>query len=149
MRNAWAVAAMAAALAGCGVNRNACTGMKYGEGGLTRQQYAPCAAEIVRQLDRQHEDLLILADKSKSKGERIRAKQDCMSAGAELAQLIRAAGGNDKLLARWDDERLNDFNRALFGVRESYVMACYYGLSDHTARDEGHETARQILSEIR
>lgn len=81
----------------------------------------------------------------------MQAKQDCLSAGSDLARLIRQAGGAQKLMAQWDDRRLNEFNIAVDSARSVYLMYCYYGLKGEEIRrpDPTHEKARQILAEIR
>ncbi len=85
------------------------------------------------------------------------AKQECLAANAQLTRLLRAAGGTDKLRARWDDSRLNDLSAAVMNAREAYTMVCFYGPKPFEqagqplagSRDADHERALQILAEIR
>ncbi len=148
---------VALALAGCASNtRSACEGMVYKESGLTREQFRPCATEMVKQLDRAQSALEVMADKSRPSAARTEARRECLAATGDLTRLLRAAGGSTKLTARWDDARLNEFSLAAMGAREYYTMICYYGPKPFdqagaplsSSRDSNHEKARQILAEI-
>ncbi len=45
-----------------------------------------------------------------------------------LPRLLRAAGGSPKLMARWEDLRLNEFSMAVLGSRDYYIMVCPWNL---------------------
>lgn len=115
-----------AALCGfAGRERSACAGLKYSEAGLERGEFAPCAAAMVRQLDRAEQAVEVMADRSRPESERIRARQACLAASAGLGGLLRQAGGSQKLTASWADSRLNEFSRAVLSSKDWYTMACY------------------------
>ncbi len=152
------LALAAAALAGCAAGgRNACDGLVYSDSGLTREQFRPCAAEMVKQLDRAQSAIQVMADKTRTRVARTEARQECLSATADLSRLLRSAGGSRKLLARWDDTRLNELSLAVISAEGSYAMVCYYGPKPFEQAgapqiatiDSNHERARQILAEIR
>lgn len=148
---------IAVALAGCSAPRSkACAGMVYEESGLSREQFRPCAAEMVKQLDRAHGAVTTMADKSQPIAARTGARAECLTATGDLTSLLRDAGGSNKLLAGWSDRRLNKFNWDVISARDYYSMVCYYGpkVFDQprtpfsSTRDSEHEEARQILAEI-
>jgi hypothetical protein len=155
-----ALALVAGALTACTpTSRSACEGMVYKESGLTREQFRPCAAEMVKQLDRAQSALEMMADKSRPSAARSEARRECIAAASDLTRSLRAAGGSTKLMARWDDVRLNEFSFAVISAKDYYTMVCYYGpkLFDqaeqsgaplNSSRDSNYEKARQILSEI-
>lgn len=157
MPRRWAVALGCAALCGCVEERkSACAGLKYTEAGLERREYAPCAAAMVRALDRAGDAVDVMGDKGKPEQERVRAKRDCLAATSVLARLLREAGGAKKLMANWDDRRLNEFNMAVLFARDHYLSTCYYGPKPFEqagvpmpGRTGAHDTARAILAEIR
>jgi hypothetical protein len=148
------------ALSGClPRTRNACEGMIYKEAGLTRAQFRACAAEMVKQLDLAQSALQVMADRSRPRAARTAARQQCLAATGDLSDLMRTAGGSTKLLARWDDSRLNQFNFAVRQAKDEYMSVCYYGargfdqardagVEVNSGSDSSHEMARQILAEI-
>jgi hypothetical protein len=91
----------------CGVaagKTSACEGLpSYDKSGLTRQQYLPCAGEMVATLDR-----LAPQIESMLKGDES-ARSDARASVRELRGLMKQAGGM-KLLERWDDRALTDLN---------------------------------------
>lgn len=157
MPRRWAVALGCAALCACvEADNSACAGLKYTEAGLGRREYAPCAAAMVRELDRAGDALDAMGDRGRPEKQRVRAKRDCLAATSVLARLVREAGGAQKLMASWDDRRLNEFNMAVLSARDHYLSTCYYGPKPFEqagvampGRTGAHDTARAILAEIR
>lgn len=153
----WAMVLGCAALCGCAEGeKSACAGLEYTEAGIGRREFAPCAAAMVRQLDRAGTAVDTMLDKARPKEERLRAKRDCLAATSALVRLLREAGGTQKLMASWDDRRLNEFNMAVMSAKDQYLMACYYGPKPFEqagvappGRPGAHDTARAILAEIR
>ncbi len=90
--------------AACGAGQaTACDGLVYKEFGLTREEYLPCAGEMMATLDR----LEMQIENMLSGDENARAE-----AGAtvqELRRLLQKAGGRD-MLERWDDRALTSLN---------------------------------------
>lgn len=153
----WAVALACAALCGCaGEDRSACAGLKYTEAGVDRRDFVPCAAAMVRELDRAGDAVDVMGDKARPEADRVRAKRDCLAATSALARMLREAGGTQKLMASWDDRRLNEFSTAVLYARDHYLSTCYYGPKPFEqagvpmpGRTGAHDTARAILAEIR
>ena len=82
---------------------SACSRLSYDTAGPTRAEYLPCAGEIVAALE-------IVENKSQVaiKGDQD-ARQDGREALRKVNTLMRDAGGR-KLLERWRDSALTDFN---------------------------------------
>lgn len=82
---------------------SACSRLSYGERGPSRAEYLPCAREIVAELE-------IVDDRSRKafKGDQ-EARHQGRAALRRVNALIRDAGGR-KLLERWQDAALTDFN---------------------------------------
>ena len=153
----WAMALGCAALCGCAEGeKSACARLKYTEGGVERRAFVPCAAAMVRQLDRAGAGVETMADRSKPGGARGRAQRECLAATAALARLLREAGGTQKLTATWEDTRLNEFSLAVISAKDEYLTMCYYGPKLFDAAEvripgsvRAHDKARAILPEIR
>ena len=80
-----------------------CRNLVHNESGLSRDEYLPCASEIVMAL----EEVARLSDLA-SRGDR-QARVDGRAALSRVNALMRAAGGRN-LLERWDDRGLTDLN---------------------------------------
>jgi hypothetical protein len=70
-----------------------CEGLVYTDAGLTREQYAPCATAMVAKLDLLWDDLQALHDKTRSKADRLRARQHCMAAPQRCRRPGRRGSG--------------------------------------------------------
>ena len=95
-----------ALVAGCGsdlASDSACRNLDYQESGPTRAQYLPCAGEMVAVLEEL--DPLVRAA---LKGDQ-QARGKGQAGVRRLRALMNAAGGR-KLLERWSDSGLTDFN---------------------------------------
>ena len=93
--------------AACGVladKKTACDGLVYGESGLTRSQYLPCAGEMMSTLDRlaAQIDAMVSGDE--------KAQSEARSTLRELGSLVNKAGGQRNMLERWDDRTLTSLN---------------------------------------
>ena len=88
---------------GASTSASACSRLEYGDGGPSRTAYRPCAAEMVAALE-------ILETKSQAaiRGDQ-GARQEGREALARTNRLMRDAGGR-RLLERWQDTALTDFN---------------------------------------
>ena len=80
-----------------------CRNLVYKESGLSRDEYLPCASEIVVAL----EEVARLSDLA-SRGDR-QARADGRATLSKVNALMREAGGRN-LLERWDDRALTDLN---------------------------------------
>jgi hypothetical protein len=82
---------------------SACKSLTYGDQGVARQDYLPCAAEmmaVMDDLDRQTHAAF--------NGD-ARARADGQASLRKLRGLMQAAGGR-QLLERWNDRALTDLN---------------------------------------
>ena len=96
----------AAFVAGCGTNiasNSACRNLEYQEAGPTRVQYLPCAGEMVAVMDELDPQVRAAL------GGDQRARSLGQANVQRLRSLMNAAGGR-KLLDRWSDAALTDFN---------------------------------------
>ncbi len=119
---------------------SACRGLVYTDAGPSRIEYAPCAGEMVKSLDEvaTHSNAAFKGDSaSRSKGQE--------SLGRAKA-LFDAAGGR-KLLERWNDRTLMNFNLAV-----SNVLTVYTAFYMIRVQDEGQfaaETRSAAENELR
>jgi hypothetical protein len=117
----WGVVLGSALAAACGTlaaKPTACDGLVYKEGGLTRAEYLPCAAEIMAALDRlaPQIDKMLAGDEG--------ARSDAGDTLRELRGLLKQAGGRD-MLERWDDRALTSLNLDIwnaFNQHEACMM---------------------------
>ena len=95
-----------AALAGCGTDiasDSACRKLDYQDSGPTRVQYLPCAGEMVAVMDELDPQIRAA----------LNGDQEARNSGQKNVRRLRAlmnAAGGRKLLERWSDAALTDFN---------------------------------------
>lgn len=82
---------------------SACRSLSYSDQGVARQDYLPCAAEMMAVMDD-----LETQTHAAFKGD-AQARADGQASLRKLRGLMQAAGGR-KLLERWNDRRLTDLN---------------------------------------
>jgi hypothetical protein len=98
------ISATLSACSGGGVpGDSGCRNLVYKDSGLSRDEYLPCASEIVASL----EEVARLSDLA-SRGDR-QARVEGRAALSRVNALMREAGGRN-LLERWDDRALTDLN---------------------------------------
>jgi hypothetical protein len=97
--------------------KTACDGLVYGESGLTRAQYLPCAGEMMSTLDR----LSAQVDAMVSGEEK--AQSEARSTMRELSSLVKKAGGQRNMLERWNDRTLTSLNIQISNAY-SHHQAC-------------------------
>lgn len=81
----------------------ACDGLVYKDGGLTRAEYLPCAAEMMATLDRLAPQIERMLEGDES------ARSEASASVSDLRSLMKKAGGRN-LLERWDDAALTALN---------------------------------------
>jgi hypothetical protein len=154
MRGLSAGAVFLIVVAGCSAPapRGPCEGLVYTDAGLTREQYAPCAKAMVAKLDVLWEDLQSIHDQTRSKAERLRARQHCLATTSELARMWSQAGGASKLVSMaWADTDWNRFNYDVDAARTFYVSMCYYGAAAPAPKEMEavHVEARRFVAGLR
>ena len=85
-------------------DKTACEDIIYKDSGPYREEYLPCAGEMIAKLD----DMTPLL-KAALQGDR-KARRKGIKALKELEALIQASGGIRYLLGGWEDESLGDLN---------------------------------------
>lgn len=147
-----ALLCLAALTPGCAQpKKSPCAGLVYKDYGLSREEYGACARAMVDQLDRMHQSLLVLGDATRPQQKRLDARQVCFNAGGALGQLMREAGGTEKLVhLSWADEQLSAFNLDVVSARSVYTTYCYYGLTrpEVLQIDPRHEAARAVSAAL-
>ena len=121
-----------------------CEGLVYKEHGLSREEYRPCAAAMVAALDRAEQYLVAMFDGES--GARLRA----LSEVRLLKRMMTMAGGRKMWHESWDDDSLNDLNRAIFTASYQYEAAA---LAPDNHRDfengrRNHAEAARILRSL-
>ena len=130
------LAAGCAALAG---EKTACDGLVYKEGGLERQEFLPCAGEmmsVLDQLDTQIDDMLSGKEEARS---------DAGASVRKLGSLMRKAGGRN-LLAEWDDRALNDLNLDISNAYSQHQACMMVARQLFSGGDDGRDAARSQCS---
>jgi hypothetical protein len=134
----------AASLGGCSPGRSsACAHLGYREGGLTRDQYLPCVAEMLSTMDAldAQMDAVLNGDKA--------ARAKALIVYHRLGSQIRRAGGR-KLLERWQDESLNDLNVKLWNAYTGYQGAIAMpNQPDADAARRNKDEARSLYESLR
>lgn len=143
-----------AVFAGCGreAEESPCAGLVYSEGGLTREQFAPCAKAMVGKLDTILAQTAVVMDKNQPKRERMAARGTCLAEISSLARLMKQAGGGDKLFRMsWADTSLNRFNIDVETARSVYMQYCYYAQPEmpYNGMEQSHAAARSLAAELR
>lgn len=87
-------------------DKSACRNLVYGDGGLSRSEYLPCAGEMIAALDELEPQSRAALNGDKQKRAEGRATL------RRLVTLMKAAGGRG-LLERWRDPALTHFNVTL------------------------------------
>jgi len=141
-------------VAGCSAPspRGPCEGLVYTDAGLDPKQYTPCAKAMVGVLDQLWDDLRAIHDKSLSKADRLRARQQCLGRSSQLARMWKQAGGSSKLVSMsWSDTDWNRFNYDVEASRVFYLSMCYYGAAvpAPSRREAVHEHARRFVAALR
>jgi hypothetical protein len=135
---------IAALLIACsGGGRTACDNLVYKEQGLTRTEFLPCAAEMIKTMDKldAHIDAILKGDK--------RARAEARAQYHELGELIKKAGGRN-LVERWQDESLTRLNVRLWNAYTSYQGALLIPNEvDANAARRSKEEARGIYESLR
>ena len=124
--------ALVAGCAASGVPSNsACRDLEYDKAGPSRAQFLPCAGEMVavlEELDPQVQAAASGDPQARSKG------QDSVR---RLRALMNAAGGR-KLLERWNDESLMDFNLDINNAMTHYEAFYMVRIVDGTSPTATH-----------
>jgi hypothetical protein len=144
------------ALYGCAwPEPTACQGLVYKEAGLGRREYLPCAKAMVAELDRFHNELKTMGDKTLAIRDRQKAHMGCLASNARLVKLVQQAGGRQKLAyVQWEDVTLNRLNWNIIQAQTAYLVACYYGVATAekfgvAQEDPSHVEARTMLAQLR
>ena len=103
----------ACALAG---EKTACDGLVYKESGLTRDEYLPCAGEMMATLDQIESQIEKMLDGDE------KARAEAGASVRKLGSLMKKAGGRD-LLEQWDDRGLTSLNLDISNAY-SHHQAC-------------------------
>ena len=106
-------------VAGCGAlagEKTACDGLVYKESGLAREEYLPCAGEMMATLDQLDAQVknMIAGDEN--------ARSEARTSVQKLRSLMSKAGGRN-LLERWDDRALTSLNVDISNAYEHH-QAC-------------------------
>ncbi len=109
--------------AACGVlggGTTACDGLVYKEFGLTREEYLPCAGEMVATLDqlKPQIDAMLSGDKN--------ARGEALETLHELERLMKKAGGRNMDL-EWGDRGLTSLNRKIVNAYGPYWSCLTFG----------------------
>jgi len=90
-----------------------CDGLVYKEYGLDREEYVPCAGEMVATMDRMRPLL-----EAALAGDRA-ARSEAQGLLRDLSELMEKAGGRNTL-ERWQDTSLNDLNLHIWNAYNHY-----------------------------
>ena len=105
-----------------GISHSPCHGLVYGEGGIAKEKYLPCAEKILNtmaNLDRSLEDYGAGND---------RGRVEALHQMYDLRRLVAEAGGVKKLRSGWDDPRVRTMNDAMCDAYEVYGLETFsYG----------------------
>jgi hypothetical protein len=132
-------------VAGCGTHiasNSACRNLEYQEAGPTRVQYLPCAGEMVAVMDELDPQVRAAL------GGDQRARSLGQASVQRLRSLMTAAGGR-KLLERWSDATLTEFNvdvnNAITHYEEFYMIRILDNSSPFAAqsREAAEHAARR------
>jgi hypothetical protein len=93
----------------------ACDDLTYEKAGPTREQYLPCAGDVMATLDR------LDAQISKMLGGEERARSEARASVSELRSLLKKAGGHEML--EWNDRALTSLNLEIWNTF-SHHQAC-------------------------
>lgn len=135
------------ALSGCGsprlINKSACDTLVQKESGLTREEYLPCAGEIIALMDK----LKPLAVEAIAEGDR-ESRKTARRAYRKLRKLVKKAGGKN-LLKEWQDHKLSDLNQAIWKAYTHY-WAVTRSPNDVDFQDAewNHDEARRIYDSL-
>jgi len=134
-------------LSGCGgpslINKSACDTLVYKEFGFTREEYLPCAGEILALMD----ELKPLAVEAIKEGDR-ESRKTARRAYRKLRKLVKKAGGK-KMMEEWRDHRLNDLSMAIW---EAYTH--YWSVTrspndvDFQDAERHHDEARRLYDSL-
>lgn len=94
--------------------KSACDGLVYKEYGLAREEYLPCAGEMIARLEEATLHLKATLEGDKE------ARARGVKALRKVAALMKAAGGHQKLLGGWEDRSLNNLNIAIYNTYNAY-----------------------------
>ena len=141
------ILAGALTLSGCGgpslVNKSACDTLVYKESGLTREEFLPCAGEILALMD----ELKPLAVEAIDEGDR-ESRKTARRAYRKLRKLIKKAGGKN-LLEEWRDHRLTDLNEALWNAYTHYwAVTRSPNDVDFQDAERNHDEARRLYDSM-
>ena len=111
---------LSAACAVLGGGTTACDGLVYKEFGLTREEYLPCAGEMIATLDRLKPqiDAMLSGDKN--------ARGESLETLRELERLMKKAGGRN-LDVEWKDRGLTSLNHRISNTHNQYWSCLMYG----------------------
>ena len=133
----------------------ACDGLSDRKLGITREEYSPCAREILQTLDtlqRQLQRMVVRGDST--------AAPDAQAAYRHLRLLMRRVGfqadirleslGPGRRIERWPDAAMQQFNGQV-GTAAAQYMSALNNPNDGNLREGSrrHELARQAYSRFR
>ena len=131
-------------LVGCsGAGSNPCGHLVYKEGGLTREEYLPCAGQMLAAMD--------AIDEARAKVQKgdVGARFKMAGEYQRLSGMIRSAGGRN-LLERWDDESLTRLNVSLWNAYTHYqAIMLIPNDADADAATRNKDEARSLYDELR
>ena len=106
---------------GCGTHaQSTCAGLGSGKDGPTREQYMPCAAEMMALLDR-----LATQAEAAASGDR-QAESETAQIALDLERLMTQAGGGQKMtILQWRNDRLRILNYRMFNAYGQYSTIPY------------------------
>jgi hypothetical protein len=131
---------------------SACPGIAERQMGITREEFAPCAAELLAALDAVRppvEAVLAGEDASRSEAE---------AALRQLRALLRSTGVLDdfrslrpgKEIERWPDGRVRVFNHSVFDASVGYGDVLQYASEDVFQQGvEAHDAAIRYYRQLR
>ena len=111
---------LSASCAVLGGGKAPCDGLVYKEFGLTREEYLPCAGEMIATLDRLNPqiDAMLSGDKG--------ARGEALTTLHQLERLMKKAGGRN-MDSDWDDRGLTSLNRKILNAYGPYWACLTYG----------------------
>jgi hypothetical protein len=135
--------------------QTACDGLADRELGITREEYSPCAAELLHTLDTLQRALERMIVRGDSTGQ-----SDARAAYQHLRLLMQRVGfqadirrempGPGRLIERWPDAAMRQFNAEIGTAAAQYMSALNYpNVGNLQEGSRRHELARQAYSRFR
>lgn len=111
---------------GCGERiQTPCDSIVEKQFGITAEEYAPCAAEIISTLEKLRPQLRTLVRGNPEAGPQAREAYEHLELLLARSGFARDAriGRPGRMIERWSDARVRAFNSAAFGAQAQYMSA--------------------------